>query len=72
MQKEERQKIEEKKKTEYGTYNIFENRSLTAKGSEDNQYNNEEKSEKTSLIEVKKENVFIRILKKIKLFFKEI
>ncbi len=63
MQREERQKIEEKKKIEYGEYDVFKNRSLNIK-------ENNENTSKTALIEIKKGNIFIRILNKIKSFFK--
>lgn len=63
MQREERQKIEEKKKIEYGEYDVFKNRSLNIK-------ENNENTSKTALIEIKKENIFIRLFNKIKSFFK--
>ena len=63
MQREERQKIEEKKKIEYGEYDVFKNRSLNIK-------ENNKNIIKTALIEIKKGNIFIRILNKIKSFFK--
>ena len=70
MQKEERQKIEEKKKIEYGTDNIFKNRNSNIKSSENNQNMDETISKNTSLIEVKKENFIVKIINKIKSFFK--
>lgn len=70
MQKEERQKIEEKKKIEYGTDNIFKNCNSNIKSSEGNQNLDEKISKNTSLIEVKKKNFIIKIINKIKLFFK--
>ncbi len=63
MQREERQKIEEKKKIEYGEYDVFQNRNITTK-------ENDENTNKTALIEIKKDNIFIRIINKIKSFFK--
>lgn len=63
MQREERQKIEEKKKSEYGNYNVFKDRNTTIKSQTEDTY-------KTALIEVKKENIFIKILNKIKSFFR--
>lgn len=70
MQKEERQRIEEKKKIEYGADKIFKNRNSNIKSSENNQNMNETISKNTSLIEVKKENFIVKIINKIKLFFK--
>lgn len=71
MQREERQKIEEKKKLEFDNYDIFKTTSSDTKEN----YNNENateatNSEKTSLIELKKESFFIKIINKIKAFFK--
>ena len=71
MQREERQKIEEKKKLEFDNYDIFKTTSSNTKEN----YNNENATEatnskKTSLIELKKESFFIKIINKIKAFFK--
>ena len=63
MQREERQKIEEKKRIEYGEYNVFKNHNTTIK-------NQNEDANKTALVESKKENIFIKILNRIKAMFK--
>lgn len=67
MQKEDLQKIEEKKQKKYENKDIFSNAisNVRTENSADT-----ENKENVSLIEVKKENLFERILKKIKAFFK--
>jgi len=67
MQREDMQKIEEKKKQEYGSYEIFKNNNPNK--NESNTNSDKVKKENASLIEVKKESFITRIINKIKLFF---
>ena len=73
MQREDMQKIEEKKKQQYGDYNVFKN---NVSNENESNYNSDKTevtgTENTSLIEVKKDNFITRIINKIKSFFKRI
>ena len=65
MQREDMQKIEEKKKQEYGDYEVFKNNN-----SNTDKNNTNLESENTSLIEIKKDSLFNKIINKIKALFK--
>ena len=65
MQREDMQKIEEKKKQEYGDYEVFKNNN-----SNTDKNNTNLESENTSLIEIKKDSLFNKIINKIKFLFK--
>ena len=73
MQREDMQKIEEKKKQQYGDYNVFKN---NVSNENESNYNSDKTevtgTENTSLIEVKEDNFITRIINKIKSFFKRI
>lgn len=70
IQKAERQKVEEKKKIEYGIDNIFTSSTSNKKSCENNKHINDETIENNFLIEVKKEGLIIKIINKIKMLFK--
>lgn len=70
-QREERQKIEERKKMKYSTDNIFKNGSSSVRSSVNNQ--NMEyttATEKTFLVKLEKESIWKKIINKIKSFLK--
>lgn len=70
MQREEMQKNEEKKKLEYGEYNVFENIISKTKENEYNEgQNNIQTKESTSLVKIRKDNFFNKIINRIKDFF---
>lgn len=66
MQREERQKLEEKKMLKYNVNDIFKKDVQNEEENENKGFN----KENTALIEIKKENFIIRIINKIKNFFK--
>jgi len=65
MQREDMQKIEEKKKQEYGDYEVFKNNNSNTDKS-----NSSLENENASLIEIKKDSLFDKIINKIKFLFK--
>ena len=66
MQKEERQKLEEKKMLKYNVNDIFKKDVQNEKENENEGFD----KENTALIEIKNENFIIRIINKIKNFLK--
>lgn len=69
MQREELEKLEREKQLKYGVDNIFKKNNEQPDDT-NSTLENDNSNQSTAIIEVKKQNIFIRILNKIKAFFK--